>query len=343
MANKYKALYQRSLLEVEGLINKINDMQFNPATVCNFAEQQYTQMLKIQDRAICANRFVWKNLPSNLTSQQLESMFYDFGSLCFFEKDGILSIARYSVVGGLNKYGKLDKVIPITFDGKTQDTEKSVIDFNKPPTDSDFAVIINDYTPHSFSDISTQARSVINLATTIRDEVAVYSQLKTNIMLSVKKWLAMCQNESQSKSIKKQVSELLDANNPIVAIATSKGKGNLDLLPVEMFNFDNNFDTQNYCQQIDFYNKVRRNFNGVPSPDTFEKKERKITAEAENTSMHSNITLLDGLMQRQNGLELIKKFMVNIKGVNDIEVEISKPLMEILNDSEEFEEGDDNE
>ena len=85
-------------------------------------------------------------------------------------------------------------------------------------------------------------------------------------------------------------------------------------------------------QAIDFYNKIRRLNNGIPAPDTFEKKERMITDELKNSTAFANFILSDGLLNRQIAVESINKcFKQNITvDYNEIlkakEVEVNSEL-----------------
>lgn len=303
----------------------------SPIKLNNFNEKMYNQMLISRDGVLCANRYKWTNLPINLTSQQLEMMFYKYKSLCFFVENDILKVTTYAKVGRLNPYGMLDKIQPIDFAGKTYKTVKTVINYDgqEVPEGEDVAVIIDDYTSLiSDGGISDFSRLSINSQTTIKDQVNVYRQLAQNISLSVKKAIALCDNEEQKRVIMQQANQIIDPNVPIVPVVKGKkSNGMSESVPVEMWNWQNSFDTQNYCQQIDFYDKVRRIFNGIPAPDTFEKKERKVTAETENTDAHTDIVLDDGLFTRRYGLELIKKYFKDerIQKINVGLTDVLKP------------------
>lgn len=321
---QYKKLYQESLLRENGLIDKLNT--FNPSFGTSFKRKIYSQMLVAKDLATCCNRYVWDRLPINLTSQQLESLFYRFGSLCFYVDKGHLMISPYALQGQLQPYGRLEKIIPIDLAGKMHKTALSVIDINggNTPTDSNVAVVINDYTA-DYQDILQAPRALINRETTIADEVEVYRQLHNNVKLSLKKALALCDNDKQRNQIQRQVENFFLSDNPIQAVSRSDYDNRLSDMPVEMWGFDNDFNTQNYCQTISFYDKERRSFNGIPSPDTFEKKERMITDEAENANVHTDLMLQDGYLQRLNGLLLVKKY-IKAEGVESIEVNIADVL-----------------
>lgn len=324
---KTKQLYQKTQVELQNLKDFVNSYGFNPITMIPFKAKSYTSMLGAKDRILCSSRYDWK-LPINLRSQQLESMFYDFFSLCVFEDwehgNGELTFARYTRVGKLNKYGELEYIQPIDFSGKVYGKKRCVLNSTTEPKEGElYAVIVNDYTPSLVGEDVGIPRAKLNLDTTINDQVQVYSQLMTNITLSVKKALALCENEDQVQQVMQQARKLLDPSIPLVAVSstakTSVGQ------PLQMYNFGNNFDTQNYCQTIEFYDKVRRGFDGIPAPDVFEKKERMITSEAENNGVDTDVVLQDGLNNRKDAIELFKKYVLKSENKN-ISVEISEAL-----------------
>ena len=318
--NKYKQLYISSQLAIQGLINNNNALRRE----INYIRTQgshYETMLIANDMAMSANRYIWKNLPINLTSQQLESLFYQYGALCFYGENNKLKISRFITTGDINpQTGRLSKIKPVDFAGKVHDEFIDVISDDC----TNGAVIIYDYTSFT-SNPDEVSRMNINKATTIQDEIQVYRQIKNVIRLAVKKALIACETEEQKNIIKKQAEDLLDPDE-MVAVIAGNDKNNKLTNPVQIFNYNNQMDAQNYCQLIDYYNKVRRTFAGIPSPDTFEKKERKIAAETENINIHTYLKLYDGLMQRTYGLELIKKY-VKAEGVDKIEVKANEILL----------------
>lgn len=326
MKNRYKDLFQSAQLINAGLIDELNGYKlgFNPQSAPSRMRQAYTKMLTASDLAQCVNRYVWDLKPvTNLTSQEIESLFYQCGALCFFREGDHLIISPFALLGELNPYGRLTEIQPIDLGGHVYGPVRGVIDSDgsKVSTRDEAAVVIYDYT-HFYQPGYETSRRTINQNSTIEDQVNVFVQLRTNIDLSVKKALALCDNEDQKSQVLRQVSTLLHADAPIIPI--SKGKGGVNG-QIEMFNFDNNFNTQNYCQQIDYYDKIRRQFNGVPTPDTFEKKERKITEESENSNVHTSLMLIDGYTQRFAGLEMCKKYL-KLDGIESCSVEINDIL-----------------
>ena len=335
MANKYKQLYQESVLVNNGLISQNRALKQLNIPSTSKTRKAYTDMLMANDLIICANRYVWNNLPINLTSQELESLFYQYGALACFVEKGTLIFTRFAMTGQLQPYGRLTEIQPIDLAGKAYGPKKTPITKKGENTNSNnIAIIIRDYTG-TYANVLNLPRFAINKNATIVDEVTVYQQLKNNIMLSIIKALALCDSEEQRELIMAQVNALLNGDYPIVPIAVSKKKDvRISEIPIELWNNTQGFDTQNYCQQINFYNKVRRKFNGIASPDIFEKKERNITAEIEDTNIDSDIVLDDGLKQREYGVNLLKSYY-KTSDIQNISVNINPILVKNDNDSEE--------
>ena len=126
----YKKMYYGMRDENNKLLYMYDQIknQINPINSLNFNRAGYDVMLKTNDRIQCANRYTW-NLPANtnITSQQLEALFYDYGALAFFEHDGKLHITKFAMTGQLNDIGILDEIKPIGFNGETYPTMKGVI------------------------------------------------------------------------------------------------------------------------------------------------------------------------------------------------------------------------
>lgn len=340
MANKYKMLYQKSQLEMLNLIDKVNELSVNPHLEIGRTARMYGQMLAAKDRAQCSNRYVWRNLPINLTSQELESFFYNYGSLCFFLKDDRLVIAKYATGGTLNAMGMLSKIKPIDFAGRSYGFELNVLQPNGDASQgNNVAVIINDYTG-SYQIKDEVSRAIINGESTIKDQCTVYQQLINNIIVSGKKAIALAENEEQAAAIRLQANQMLMSGRPVEVIA---GRDSVKDAPIEMFNFANNFDCGNYQSQLDYYDKVRANFNGIPTTPTAEKREHLINAEVENANSISDIMLYDGLRCRQDGLEMLKKYYPYNQEIQAIQVELADCLkpVKVQQEQQGDPEGDD--
>lgn len=278
-------------------------LQFNPQNSINFSENNYKNLLCVSDRIQCCNRFVWNNLPSAFTTLDIETMLYSSGAICCFLDNDNLIFSPFSLVGDLDKKGNLHRVQPITLDGKALGSKKRpYTPTGRYEFDTDCCVIIKDYTGVIQTD-KIIPRFILNSSTTINDEVKTYKVLLYNIILSIKKMIATCDNEEMVKSVINQAKILLDPTQPIVAITS--GASLTD--KIEITQFVDKVQVSDLTQAIDFYNKIRRLNNGIPAPDTFEKKERMITDELKNSTAFSNFILSDGLLNRQIAVENINK------------------------------------
>lgn len=280
----------------------------NPVYTHNWNENAYRNMLLIADRIQCVSRYTTNNLPNSFTSQDIETNLYSKGAICCFKyKDDIL-FGNFSTTGGLNKKGKLEYIQPISFDGNVLHSRKRCYGVNgEYDYDDESAVIIQDYTGAMQSD-KVIPRLDINKTTTINDEVKTYRQLVLNVIMNVKKLIIRCENEEQVKVNINQAMNLLDPTQLVVAMRDT------DLTnSIEMQSFVDKVDITGLTQAIEFYSKIRRQFNGVPCPTSYEKKERMISDEVVNYGTAGDLILYDGLMQRKIAYDRINKcFGTNI-------------------------------
>lgn len=286
-----------------------DSLPFNPSYAFDFSEINYFNVLSVADRIQCVNRIIWDQLPSAFSSQDIETMIYSHGAICaFMDRDGTLIFSPFTLTGRIMKKGKLYKIQPITLDGKVYGEKKRVYTPDcKFEFDSNACVIIHDYTGAIVND-KLIPRCVLNRSTTIADEVKVYKQLLYNIVMAVKKILVSGVSEEQKKSIEENTRIIFDPSQPILMF---KGDNFSD--KYQLTQFADQVDVDSFTRAISFYNKIRRNFNGVPAPDTFEKKERMITPEMEDVGKGTNLILFDALMNRETACNYINSaFGTNI-------------------------------
>ena len=276
---------------------------FNPINTINFSELSYRNLLLTNDRIQCVSRFVWDNLPNAFDSEDIETLLYTYGSICCFLDNDNLIFSPFSLSGKLDKKGNLYNIQPLTLDGKKAYgnkrrcyTPNCELDYN-----DDACIIIQDYTG-CIQINNNVSRETLNNTTTINDEVKTYRILLYNIILSINKLVVNCSSEEQAKIVISQAKQMLDPQQPIIAVS-----GNEMINNMKVNQYLDKLNVDEIVRAIEFYNKKRRHGNGVPAPDTFEKKERLITDEIENSTTHSNLILWDGLRNRQKGANYINK------------------------------------
>lgn len=89
-------------------------------------KEHIKKSLRIIDEQDAVNRYTWYNLPANLTSQELERMLYYKGQLAFFyiEATNEFFFMPYALDGGLDFYGRFNRIHPVPFAEGTSDDEK---------------------------------------------------------------------------------------------------------------------------------------------------------------------------------------------------------------------------
>ena len=81
------------------------------------------KFLRLIDEQDAVNRYVWYNLPCNITSQELERMLYYKGQLCFFyDKNlGEFYFMPYALDGTIDFYGRFNTIHPVPMTSGTED------------------------------------------------------------------------------------------------------------------------------------------------------------------------------------------------------------------------------
>lgn len=83
-----------------------------------FDAEVISSMKYFQYRIIASHMFKWQNLPPGLTSEKLELMLIDRGTVGFFNTKQGFYILPYSSSGTMNVYGDLTNIFPVTANGE---------------------------------------------------------------------------------------------------------------------------------------------------------------------------------------------------------------------------------
>ena len=87
------------------------------------SKEDIKKVLRLIDEQDAVNRYVWYNLPCNLTSQELERMLYYKGQLCFFYMKDLdeFYFMPYALDGTIDFYGRYNRVHPVPMTSGTDD------------------------------------------------------------------------------------------------------------------------------------------------------------------------------------------------------------------------------
>lgn len=91
-------------------------------------KQAIKTQLRLIDEQDAVNRFIWYNLPLDISSQELERLLYYKGQLCFFYLEGLdkFMVMPYALDGTIDFYGRFVTVHPVPFACGTSEQEKKL-------------------------------------------------------------------------------------------------------------------------------------------------------------------------------------------------------------------------
>ena len=97
-------------------------VKFGAGNKCVLKED-LKKFLRLIDEQDAVNRYVWYNLPANVTSQELERMLYYKGQLCFFYDKDLeeFYFMPYALDGTIDFYGRYNTIHPVPMTSGTDD------------------------------------------------------------------------------------------------------------------------------------------------------------------------------------------------------------------------------
>ena len=112
-------LYQAGINPKTGLPLKFGNIK------CQ-TKEDIKKFLRLIDEQDAVNRYVWYNLPANITSQELERMLYYKGQLCFFYNEDLdeFYFMPYALDGTIDFYGRYNTIHPVPMTSGTDDKEE---------------------------------------------------------------------------------------------------------------------------------------------------------------------------------------------------------------------------
>lgn len=255
----------------------------------------YVRLLEAKDMSQAVSCFKTYIPDLKLPENRLEALWYDYGSLCFTNIEGVPIVSTYAKVGKLNRLGDLSEIEPIDFAGNSYNKHCQVV-YNHNLC-SNPAVIINDYTGTYREDAIIPRRALARCS--ISDQALVYAKMRNAIKLTALKAVALIDDEGQREAVESKILEYFNNDSPVATIV-SKTVNEV----FKIHNLDTKLDITPYLSSIETFEKLRANFNGICTKSPVEKKERMITAEAESQSVLTKIYLYDRYINRHIGLEL---------------------------------------
>ena len=273
--------------------------------------------LRIIDEQDAVNRYVWYNLPCNITSQELERMLYYKGQLCFFYMKDLeqFFFMPYALDGTIDFYGRYNRIHPVPMTSGTEDKngkaqaqllseikldvqygiilpeELKIEDLEKK------CVLIHDYSKQ-LSQTITPRCEVNDAILDVMAECVPF--MRTSLLLSTGVKGMRVQNGDDWTNVS-------DANKSIEDAALS---GDPYIPMVGMTEFQ---DLQNgqvskseeYMLAMQSLDNLRLSTYGIDNGGLFEKKAHELQSEADINGGPVGLVLQDGLSIRQNFCNIV--------------------------------------
>ncbi len=296
-------------------------------------KEDIKKALRIKDEQDAVNRYTWKNLPANITSQELERLIYYKGQLCFFYDKNLEEyyFMPYALDGTIDFYGRYNTIHPVPMTSGTDDKgnkaqaqylaglklkcvySKDIKD--KEEDTSIYAVLIHDYTKQ--------------LAQTIIPRVAVNDPLldvmsncipymNTALLLATGIEGIRVNDADQADDVRAANRSMENAaltGEPYVPIT-----GNVDF---QELNNGQVAKAEEYMLAMQSIDNLRLSLYGLKNGGLFEKKAHELQEEADVNNTSVDIIMQDGLLIRQNFCEIANA----IFGLN-ITCEVSESAVE---------------
>lgn len=272
--------------------------------------------LRIVDEQDAVNRYVWYNVPGNISSQELERMLYYKGQLCFFYNEALdeFFFMPYALDGTIDFYGRFNSIHPIPFVNGTTESEKALAEaqsaylstlklkvlYDIPTEPVDVftsTVLLHDYTKQLPQSIIS--RQIIN--DPILDiEADCIPLMRTNLMNS-------------SGVVGMRVNSQDEATN---VMAANKGVDNAALNGQRYIPILANLDFQElagqsvakseeYLQAMQSLDNFRLSLYGLKNGGLFTKKAHLLEQEQAMNNSNAEAPLVDGLKIRQRFCDIV--------------------------------------
>ena len=297
-------LYQAGINPKTGLPLKVSGK-------CTLKED-IKKFLRLVDEQDAVNRYIWYNLPTNITSQELERMLYYKGQLClFYDKDlEEFYFMPYALDGTIDFYGRFNTIHPVPMTSGTDDKgNKAQTEYlaNKklkcvygmkmledltPDDIFNSAVLLHDYTKQLSQTIIPRV-SVNEPILDVMSECIPF--MRTNLLASTGVKGVRVNDADQAESVSDGNRGLENGaltGQPFVPLI-----GSVDF---QELNSGQVSKSEEYMLAMQSLDNLRLSGYGIDNGGLFEKKAHELQSEADINGGPVGLILQDGLSIRQN-------------------------------------------
>ena len=276
-------------------------------------KEDLKKALRLIDEQDAVNRYVWYNLPANITSQELERMLYYKGQLCLFYDKNLeeFYFMPYALDGTIDFYGRFNTVHPVPMTSGTDDKGnkaqaqylanlklKCVYGVKMPEelTIEDFensCVLLHDYTKQLSQTIIPRANVNDPILDVMSDCIPF---MRTSLLASTGVKGVRVNDADQMENVWDDANRSMEAGaltgRPFVPIT---GKAEFQELTDGQV-----AKAEEYMLAMQSLDNLRLSTYGIDNGGLFEKKAHELQTEADINGGPVGLVLQDGLSIRQN-------------------------------------------
>ena len=280
---------------------------------CN-TKEDIKKALRVVDEQDAVNRYVWYNVPTNLTSQEIERMLYYKGQLCFFYDKDLeeFYFCPYALDGTIDFYGRYNTIHPVPMTSGTDDkgnkalaeylAEKKLkciygVDVMGTADPLNSTVLLHDYTKQLSQTIIPRV-SINDPLLDVMSECVPYMQ--TNLLLSTGINGIRVNDADQAQNVDDAARSMKNAaliQHPWLAI-----QGNIEFQ--ELTN-GQVAKSEEYMLAMQSLDNLRLSLYGIDNGGLFEKKAHELQSEADINGGPVGLVMQDGLQIRQNFCNIV--------------------------------------
>ena len=283
---------------------------------CKFTlKEDLKKFLRLVDEQDAVNRYVWYNLPANITSQELERMLYYKGQLCFFYDKNLeeFYFMPYALDGTIDFYGRYNTIHPVPMTSGTEDKGnkaqaqylaglklKCIYGMVLPEDEIDIdnsCVLVHDYTK--------QLSQTIMPRVTVNDPLLdVMAEcipfMRTSLLASTGVKGVRVNDADQAESVmdgNRGLEHGAMTGQPFVPVI-----GNVEF---QELTDGNVAKAEEYMLAMQSLDNLRLSGYGIDNGGLFEKKAHELQSEADINGGPVGLILQDGLSIRQNFCNIV--------------------------------------
>lgn len=302
----------------------LGDERFNYNKVENLGID-YVNLVKSLNYNQCCNRYVWKNLPSNLNGPLIESMLFTKGCLAMYIRGGTMYVLPFVNDGDLSDYSQFETIRPMAFNGNEKQFSYKLRVNNTGGFDKNGdAVILYDSMPLFNGAIIPKAI----LHKQIDENCSkILNMIMQNLQNANKKILFECEDEGQKRQLIADLDNAFGSTDAFIVV--KKGSEFSQNGKPIVLNNDIQIVSQSLFESWASWNNIRCMLDGIDNNGAFEKKERMITKETRGDVIQSKLNLDSGLKMRKLAIAQFRaQYGSKYDWVKKIDVEINPILKE---------------